>query len=96
MMGKRLKLSDKALLVSFKTAELIANKKKAHTIGEKLTLPACKEILEVIFGSEAAEEISKLPLPNDTVHRRITEMSKDIENNVLGKLEANKNFAFQL
>jgi hypothetical protein len=41
MMGKRLKLSGKALLASFKTAELIAKKKKAHNIGEELILPVC-------------------------------------------------------
>jgi hypothetical protein len=70
-------------LASFKTAELIAKQNKAHNIGEELILPACKEIIEVILGSEAAEEISKVPLSNDTVHRRITEMSTDIENNVL-------------
>jgi hypothetical protein len=59
-------------------------------------LSACKEIVEVILGSEVAEEISKVPLSNDTVHRRITEMSTDIENNVLGKLQVNQKFAFQL
>jgi hypothetical protein len=42
MMGKRLKLSDNALLASFKVAELIAKKKKVHDIGEELILPACK------------------------------------------------------
>jgi hypothetical protein len=61
-----------------------------------LILQACKEIVEVILGSEAAEEISKEPLSNDTVHRRITEMSTDIENNVLSKLQSNKKFSFQL
>jgi hypothetical protein len=50
----------------------------------------------VIFGSEVAEEISMVPLSNNTVHRQITEMSTDTENNVLGKLQANKKFAFQL
>jgi hypothetical protein len=78
MMVKRLKLTDKALLASFRVAGLIAKKKKAHNIGEDLILPASKEIVEVILGSEAAEEISKGTLPNDTVHRRITEMSTDI------------------
>jgi hypothetical protein len=67
-MGKCLKLPDKALLASFKTAELIAKKKKAHNIGGELILPPCKEIFKVILGSEAAKEISKVPLSNNTVH----------------------------
>jgi hypothetical protein len=96
MMEKHLKSSDNALLASFKAAELVSKKKKAHDIGEELILPSCKEIVEVILGSEVAEEISKVPLSNDTFHRRIIKMSTDIENNVLGKLQANKKFAFQL
>jgi hypothetical protein len=92
MMGKRLKLSENALLALFKTAELIAKKKKAHNIGEKLILPTRKEIVEVILGSQAAKEISNVLLSNDTVHRRISVISTDIENNVLGKLQANKKF----
>jgi tRNA(Glu) U13 pseudouridine synthase TruD len=95
MMGKRLKLSDNALLASFKIAELIVKKNKAHNIGKELILSACKEIVEVILGSEAAEQVSKAPLSKDTVHRRITEMSTDMENNFLGKLQANKKFPIQ-
>jgi hypothetical protein len=45
MMGKHLKLSDKAVLASFKTVELIVKKNKAHDIGEELILPACKEVV---------------------------------------------------
>jgi hypothetical protein len=50
----------------------------------------------VILGPKVAEEISKEPLSKDTVHKQITEMSKDTENNVLRKLQANEKFAFQL
>jgi hypothetical protein len=53
-------------LASFKASELIAKKKKSHNIREEPILPACKEIVEVMLGSEAAEEISKVPLSNDT------------------------------
>jgi hypothetical protein len=83
-------------LASFIVRELIVKKKKAHNIGEELILPACKETDEVIIGSEATEEISKVPLSNDTVHRRLTKISTDTENNDLGKLQANKKFSFQL
>jgi hypothetical protein len=62
IMGKRLKLTDEALLASFKTDELLVKKKNSHNIGKELILPACKEIVEVILCSEAAEEISKVPL----------------------------------
>jgi hypothetical protein len=39
---KHLSVSDKALVASFQASELIAQQKKAHTIGEELILPASK------------------------------------------------------
>lgn len=95
-MEKRLKISDKSLLCSFKISELIAKKKKPHTIGEELILPACKEIVDVMFGKEAAEQISNIPLSNDTVRRRIITMSEDIVKNVNEILQKDKEFALQL
>ena len=41
--------------------------------------------------NEAAKEISQVPLSNDTVHRRILEMSTNIE-----KLFVAINFSFQI
>jgi hypothetical protein len=68
-MEKRLKISDKSLLCSFKISELIAKKKKPLTIGEELILPTCKEIVDLMFGIEAAEQMSNISLSNDTVRR---------------------------
>ncbi|XP_060873899.1 protein FAM200A-like [Metopolophium dirhodum] len=68
-------------------------KKKPHTIGEELILPACKEIVDVMFGKEAAEQISNIPLSNDTVRRRIITMSEDIVKNVNEILQKDKEFA---
>jgi hypothetical protein len=62
------KVTDKAFLTSFKAAELIAKGKKTCNIGEKLILPACKEIFEEILGFRAAKKISKVRLSNNTVH----------------------------
>ena len=55
---------------------------KAHTLGESLILPACKKIVKRMLGNEAAKEISKVPLSNNTVHRRILEMSPNIEKTI--------------
>jgi hypothetical protein len=40
-------------------AELIVENKKSHTIGESLIIPACSEIVCIMFGSEAEAEIQK-------------------------------------
>jgi len=49
-----------------------------------------------VFGKEAAEQISNIPLSNDTIRRRILAMSEDILKNINEKLLENKEFALQL
>jgi len=61
-----------------------------------LILPDCKEIVDVMFGKEAAEQILNIPLSNDTVRRRIITMSEDIVKNVNEILQKDKEFALQL
>ena len=87
----RVTISEKALIESYEVSELIARNMKAHTVGGSLILPACKKILKRMLGNEAAKEISKVPLSSDTVHRRILEMSTNIE-----KLFVVINFSFQI
>ncbi|XP_067118749.1 zinc finger BED domain-containing protein 5-like [Centruroides vittatus] len=72
-------VSDKAQIASYQLSELIAKNMKAHTLGESLILPACKKMVMTMLGNEATMKISKIPLSNDTAHRRIIEMSSDIE-----------------
>ena len=89
-------VSDKAQIVSYQVSEMIAQNMKAHTIGKLLILPACKRIVSTMLGDEAAMKISKIPLSNDTVHRRILEMSSDIEKNVCGNKLQCSDFALSV
>lgn len=89
-------VSDKAQIASYQVSEMIAQNMKAHTIGESLILPACKKIVSTMLGNEAAMKISKIPLSNNTVHRRILEMSSDIEKNVCGHKLQCLDFALQV
>jgi len=76
--------------------ELISTKKKKpHIIRKELILPVYKEIV-IMFGKEADEQISDIPMSNDTVCRRILTMSEDIVKNVNEKLQENNEFAVQL
>ena len=81
------KVSDKAQEASYLVAELVAKEMKAHTIAVSLILPACQVIVRTMLGSEAEGEISKIPLFNNTISRRISDMSNDIEANVTDKLK---------
>ena len=49
-----------------------------------------------MLGNEAALKISKIPLSDDTVRRRILEMSSDIEKNVSGNKLQSSDFALQV
>ncbi|KAJ4941484.1 hypothetical protein JOQ06_011363 [Pogonophryne albipinna] len=91
-----LRVSDKAQEASYLVAELIAKAKKAHTIAENLILPACKEIVRVMIGPDATKEIDKIPLSNNTIKRRIDDMSVDIETVLTEKIQRSGKFALQV
>ena len=59
---------------------MIAKKGKHYTISEELILPAVKEVLNTVLHHKTCSSVIKLiPLSNDTVQRRIDEMSADVE-----------------
>ncbi|KAM9320399.1 zinc finger BED domain-containing protein 5-like [Gastrophryne carolinensis] len=93
---KSTKVNERALKASYLVAELIAKSKKSHTIAETLILPACKAIVNEMLSPESAKEIAKVPLSDNTIARRIDDMSADIETVVLEKVRISKKFALQL
>lgn len=59
--------------------KLIVKKMKAHTVAEKLVLPACCYIVEIFFGKEGATGVSKISLSDTIINRGIAIMFDDIE-----------------
>ena len=53
MFVKKFKLGDKAQEASYAVAEIVASKIKSHTIAETVILPACQQILRIMFGEDA-------------------------------------------
>ncbi len=90
---KKVTVSKRALEASFVVSHMIAKNMKAHTIGESLLKPTCEEMARIIQGDEAVSEIDKVPLSDNTVARRISELSRDIEELTLQKI---KSFLFAL
>jgi hypothetical protein len=93
---KQVKVSEKAQEASFLIAELVAKTMKPHTIAESLILPACQTIVRTLFGKEAEKEVNKIPMSDNTISRRITLMSNDIESIVMEKLKKKSYFALQV
>lgn len=58
----------------------IAKSKKPYSIGEKLLKPCMIDICTELFSNEHVTKIKKIPMSNDTISRRINNMSNVIEN----------------
>ncbi|GFV93372.1 SCAN domain-containing protein 3 [Trichonephila clavipes] len=92
---KQVCVSEKAQVASYEIAELIAVNLKPHNLAEEIILPACRKTVKTMIGGSADINICKVPLSNDTIHRRIKDMSENIEQNTTKTL-ANSNFALQV
>ncbi|XP_069616232.1 zinc finger BED domain-containing protein 5-like [Ranitomeya imitator] len=77
-----------AVEASYLVALRIARAMKPHTIGEDLLLPAAKDIVRVIIGNEYVQKLNAISLSNDTVRRRIEDMSADILDQVIQEIKS--------
>lgn len=88
--------SEKVLEASYELSLLIAREKKNHTIGETLVKPCLLKAADVILGADCRQKFSQIPLSDNTVKRRIDDMAKDIENQVVEEIKQSPFFAIQL
>ena len=62
-----------------------------------LVLPAAKVMARYVFGDESVKKLNSISLSNNTVQRRIEEMSMDILQQVISEIRSSENgFAIQL
>ena len=76
------KVPEKATLASYKIAQLLCKKKKPHTEAESILSPAFSIAAGIMLGPEAELQLKKIPLSNDSIARRIKNMSTDIDSQV--------------
>lgn len=81
---------------SYLVAFRIAKCKKPYNIGETLIKPCLLDITIELLGPSAAKKMNDLPLSNDTISRRINDISVDIEEQVIDKIKLSKWFSIQL
>ena len=80
-----IKTQKSCLEASYKFAYRIAKKKKANTIGETLVKPCALKMNELVCGTEQTKKLEKtVPSSNDTVRSRITDISINILEQVIG------------
>ncbi|XP_044744747.1 protein ZBED8-like [Coccinella septempunctata] len=73
----------------------VAKSGKPHTIGEQLILPVVEEVLKTVLHKSPFDILKRIPLSNNTVQRRIDEMSSDIESFLCNYLQTT-HFSIQL
>ena len=81
---------------SYIVAYKVAQAKKPHTIFEQLLLPCAKEIVRLVVGDDAAWKPDDISVSNDTVSRRIKEISQNIKEQVVNEIKKISLFAIQL
>ncbi|XP_070257217.1 protein FAM200C-like isoform X1 [Myotis yumanensis] len=86
--GKYQKENVAAVEASYLVALRIARAMKPHTIAKDLLLPEAKDIVRVMIGDEFVTKLSAISLSNDTIRRRIHDMSADILNQVIQEIKS--------
>ena len=77
-----------AVEATFVVSLRIAKAKKPHTIAEQLILPCAKDINCILIGKKAESKVNALSLSDNTVQRRISLMSEDIQNQVIDHMKS--------
>nr|CAI5843314.1 unnamed protein product [Callosobruchus analis] len=91
---KKCFLVDKSLLkASYLVALRIAKSKKPYSVAEDLLKPCLIDVCCEVLGQSAADKMKTLPLSNDTIGRRICELSDDVESQLLQDIRKSKWFA---
>ena len=65
----------------------MTKQKQPHTIAESLSLPGTKILVERVFGEQAVAKLNAVFLSDDTMRRRIKEMSDDIADQILAAIK---------
>ena len=73
---------------SYLVALRIAKAKKPHTIADELLLPSTKDIVRVMLRVEYVDKLNTISLSNNTVSRRIGDMSADIMEQVIQEMKS--------
>lgn len=86
--------TNRTLEASYQISLLIAKAGKNHTIGENLIKPSISAFLKTVLEKDD-KDVEAMPLSNNTVSKRIDEMSNDIEMELIEKLKT-REFSVQL
>ncbi|XP_025423626.1 zinc finger MYM-type protein 6-like [Sipha flava] len=96
VMSATSKVDYSLVKASYLVAFRIAKCKKSYNIGETLIKPCLLDVTSELLGPSAAKKMNDLPLSNDTISKRIIDISVDIEEQIIDKIKLSKWFSIQL
>ena len=72
-------MQERGLQVSYELSFLLSKNARPHTDGEDVLKPALEIYLRMMQNKPAVQELSAVPLSNDTVRRHIDDIADDLE-----------------
>ena len=81
---------------SFSVARKISRAKAPHTAGENLIKPAAVEMSRILCGDAVASNLALAPSPNDTIKRRMQELSENDRQQTIAATKLGEKFSLQL
>ena len=87
---------NKAVRTSFSVAWKIARAKWSHTAGENLIEPTAVKVTRIMFGDAVVNKLVMIPLSNDTIKRRIQELSRAVLQQTIASVKCSGKFSLQL
>uniref|UniRef100_A0A3B5Q1Y9 HAT C-terminal dimerisation domain-containing protein n=1 Tax=Xiphophorus maculatus TaxID=8083 RepID=A0A3B5Q1Y9_XIPMA len=76
---RKMNQSDSGPVASYNISLLIAKCGQPYTVGEKLVLPAIREVISTVLERDPMQVLKSIPLSNYIVARRINKMGADTE-----------------
>jgi len=81
---------------SYEASYLIAKSIKPFSVGENPVLTAAVKMSEIVHGKKYGDKLRKIPVSDDTVARRIAEISDNKLQQLITRLKKCQKFAIQL
>ena len=83
------------MTASHEIAQIIAKAGSAHTVAENVIKPSFEIFMKTMLQQDLVNVLKALPLSNESIRRRVDEMSSDVESHLVKKSKTNK-FSIQL
>ena len=75
-------------MASYYVAYKVAKSKKPHTIAEEVIKPCAVAMAKIFLEKEASNKLKLVPLSNNVIQRRISDLSLDILDQVIADIRA--------